>query len=257
VSAVGVDRGSGPAIVFAHGMQLDHRLFEPQVDALATEYRTVAYDLRARTGRGDEPYDLYDLVGDLASLLDDLEIDRCLLVGMSMGGYTAVRAALEIPERLHGVVLIGSSAVPFPAADADEWRTAYEPLRSQATVGRERARDDAELHFAQVTRARRPELVELWTDRIAERSGPATYNEFVAWAYQDDVRGQFAACEVPFLLVHGQEDGAVPLAHALETYALARSARLLVLPYAAHAPNLEHPDLVNDAIRAFAADVIR
>jgi len=250
-----MDRGSGTAIVFAHGMQLDHRLFDSQVEVLSDRYRTVAYNLRARTPQGDKPYTLYDLVGDFTSLLDRLHIERCILVGMSMGGYTAVRAALNAPERLYGVVLIGSSAVPFPAADSERWRLEYEPLLLKDTVGAMRARADAELHFSRSSLTRSASLVDLWAERIAGRTGRATFYEFMSWAYQDDVRSAFAKSTIPFLLVHGQEDNAVPLAHALETFRLARSARLLVMPFAAHAPNLEYPEIVNDAIQQFAMEV--
>lgn len=251
-----IDRGEGPAIVFAHGMELDRRLFEPQVDALCDDYRTIAYDLRARTAAGTSEFDLYDLVDDLVAVLDAAAVDRALFVGMSMGGFTAVRAALRIPDRLHGIVLIGSSCVPFAADEVAEWRTAYEPLRERETVGASRARADAELHFSAATMRRRPELVDVWTERIAGRSGAATWNEFCSWAYQDDVREAFARVGLPVMIVHGQEDPAVPLAHALETFALARDGRLLVLPYAAHAPNLEFPGAVNEAIRMFAERVI-
>jgi pimeloyl-ACP methyl ester carboxylesterase len=249
------DRGSGPASVFAHGMQLDRSLFDAQLDDLSDAFRTIAYDSRAHEDRGREPYDLYDLVDDFVGLLDELGIERCLLAGMSMGGYMAVRAALRVPERLYGIVTIGSSAVPFAPDEIAEWRAGYEDMPHLETIGVERSRVDTGLNFSSVTHAQRPEVVEAWVQRVATRAGIYGWHEFLSWGYQDDVREEFSRSDVPILICHGDEDAAIPLAHALETYSLAKRARLLVVPYAGHAVNLEHPEIVNGAIRAFAADL--
>lgn len=251
-----IDRGAGTAIIFAHGMGFDCRLFEPQVDYLSRDFRTIAYNLRARSPRGREPYTLYDLVGDFTRLLDERGIDRCVLIGMSMGGYMAVRAALVAPHRLYGVVLIGASAVPFPANDVSAWRVDAERWRTRAVLGAPQGRADAEQNFSRLSIRKNPELISLWAQRIAGRGGASSYYEFMSWAYQDDVRDAFSRVTVPCLMIHGQDDTAVPLAHALETHRLRPSARLMVLPYGGHAANLEYPDTVNEAIRTFCAEAI-
>lgn len=249
-----IDRGTGTAILFAHGMGLDCRLFEPQVEALSDDYRTIAYNLRAHSARGADPYTLYDLVTDFIAELDKRGINRCVLVGMSMGGYMAVRAALTVPQRLQGVALIGASAIPFPPEEVAVFRADAERWRHRTTLGPQQGRADAEQNFARTTLRRNPHLIARWAERIAERSGATSYCEFLSWACQDDVRQMFAGVKVPCLLMHGQEDTAVPLAHALETHRILPSARLLVLPYAGHAANLEFPETVNAALRAFCEE---
>jgi pimeloyl-ACP methyl ester carboxylesterase len=251
-----IDRGDGPVMVFAHGMGFDCRLFEPQTETLSRRCRTIAYNLRAHSTHGGSPYTLYDLVGDFTALLDERGIERCVLVGMSMGGYMAVRAALVAPERPHGVVLIGSSAIPFPPEEVAPWRADAERWRTRPALGPVQGRADAEQNFSRLTLQQNPELVALWAERIAARSGATSYFEFLSWAYQDDVREAFAGVPIPCLLVHGQDDNAVPLAHALGTHRLLPSARLLVLPYAGHAANLEFPDTVNEAIDSFLTETI-
>ena len=250
-----IDTGSGLAIVMAHGMELDHRLFDSQVAALSGSFRTIAYDLRARSARGEQSYDLYDLVDDLIRLLDDCGIDRCVLVGMSMGGFMAVRAAHRHPDRIAGLVLIGSAGVPYSREDIVQWSPAYEAVRDLPRLPPAQARADAELHFSLRTRRLRPELVDLWTDRIAERSGTATYHEYRSWAQQDDLSARLGMIKAPTLIVHGDEDTAVPLTMALETHARISHSRLMVLPYAAHAVNLEYPDIISDAIRTLSSAI--
>jgi pimeloyl-ACP methyl ester carboxylesterase len=251
-----IDQGAGPAILFAHGMGLDCRLFEPQVEELSRDYRTIAYNLRAHSQRGTIPYTLYDLVSDFTAELDARGIERCVLVGMSMGGYMAVRAALTVPQRLYGVVLIGASGIPFPAEDVAVWRADAERWRHRAMIGAEQGRADAEQNFARTTQRRDPDLISRWAERIAQRSGAASYCEFLSWAHQDDVREAFAALKLPCLLVHGAEDAAVPLSHALASHQLLASARLLILPYAGHAANLEYPESVNAALQEFCQESV-
>jgi pimeloyl-ACP methyl ester carboxylesterase len=248
------DRGHGDAIVFSHGMMLDRTMFAPQVEALSPHYRTVAFDHRARWSDSEEPYSLYDLADDLRALLDELEIERCVLAGMSMGGFMAVRAALRHPDRIAGIVLIGASDLPYSPDDQARWEAYFGSHRGAATLPREVAEEQATGHFSERTRLQRPELVRAWTDRIATRSGNATYLEAVSWARQDDVRDAWAELDLPALVIHGDEDAAIPLEHALETFRRSRSGRLLVVPYAGHAVNLEDPDAVNNALATFLAE---
>lgn len=94
VGTLATERGDGPAVVCNHGTLMDRTMFAPQLDALSDEYRVVAYDSRARTDRYVGPYDLAD---DAAALQDALGIDSCVLVGMSMGGFVALRFAERYP----------------------------------------------------------------------------------------------------------------------------------------------------------------
>src|SRR6185436_3073968 len=79
--------GEGEAVVLLHGFSLDHRMWAPQVDALAGRYRVVRYDLRG-FGRSAPSPERFTHADDLLALLDHLHIDRAALVGLSMGGGT-------------------------------------------------------------------------------------------------------------------------------------------------------------------------
>ncbi|HWF73208.1 MAG TPA: alpha/beta hydrolase [Solirubrobacteraceae bacterium] len=250
------ERGSGPAIVCSHGTMMDRRLFEPQLAGLGHEFRVIAYDLRARGERGEEPYDLYDLADDFVGLLDGLAIERCVLVGMSMGGFMAVRAALRYPERVAGIVLLGSSALPYTPESRTHWEAHFGSVRDTQPIDAAFARADAEAHFSARTTDLDPELVELWVERFGTRSGMETFREVLSWTRQDDVRDQLSQLQTPSLVIHGDEDELVSLDDAYETYLRLPNARLQVVPYASHAVNLEAPHAVNAAIATFAGDVL-
>lgn len=240
----------------SHGTMMDRRLFEPQLEGLSDAHRVIAYDARARGHGGENEYDLYDLADDFVDLLDGLGIDRCILIGMSMGGFMAVRAALRHADRLHGIVLVGASALPYTPEARAHWEAHFGSVKNTRPIEPAFARSDAEGHFSRRTHRERPELVELWVQRFCTRSGMQTFREVLSWTRQDDVLDQLSQLTTPTLVVHGDEDELVSLADAYETFRRIPAARLHVVPFAAHAVNLEAPQMVNAAIRAFAQEAI-
>lgn len=249
------ERGAGPAVVCSHGMLMDRTMFDPQLAGLADAFRVVAFDSRARAGVR-APYTLDDLAGDCLELLDRLAIERCVLVGMSMGGFMALRFALAHPERLAGLVLIGAAAEPYTAAEQDAWRARYAPMRAAGPLAREVAAAEVEYCFGATFRRERPDAVERWLDRWTTYPGEVAYRETVAWIEQDDVTGRLGEIAVPVLAIQGTEDTAVPLARVRATVDALPRASLVEIDRAGHTPNLERPDAVNAALRAFAAPLL-
>jgi pimeloyl-ACP methyl ester carboxylesterase len=115
---VATDRGDGPPLVLSHGTLMDRTMFAPQVEALSGDYRVLAFDSRARTDRYDGDYDLYHLADDCAALLDASDIDSCVIGGMSMGGFMALRFAERYPERVDGLVLVATTSGPTTRTSA-------------------------------------------------------------------------------------------------------------------------------------------
>ncbi|MFT4946072.1 MAG: pimeloyl-ACP methyl ester carboxylesterase [Natronomonas sp.] len=86
-------------------------MLDPRIEALSDEYRVAAYNLRARTERA---YDLYDLVEDCRATIDGPGMDKPVVAGVSMGGFVAIRLAIEYPDDISGIVLVASLR-DFPA----------------------------------------------------------------------------------------------------------------------------------------------
>lgn len=249
------EAGQGPAVVFSHGSMMDRTMFEPQMAALCDDYRIVAFDHRARGPRWEGPYSLYDLADDCVRLLDSLEIERCVLAGMSMGGWTALRVVLGHPDRIDGLVLIASSGLSYSDAERSDWEQHYRPLLDAACVGREFALEEARLCFSDSTRRDRPEMVGHWVERWAGYRGAAVYHEVCSWLMQDDISGRLGTIDVPAVAIHGLADEAIGIEDARTTVAAMPSASLVPVPGAGHTVNLESPAQVNAALRAFLADV--
>lgn len=130
VSAAGIHyddtgpSGGAGTVVFLHGVTLDRRMWEGQVDHLAGSHRCLAVDRRGH-GLSAPLHEGWDPIVDLAGVLDDASVERCHLVGMSLGGLDAVAAAGRMAERLRSLVLVdawmpieamGSWSAPFALA---------------------------------------------------------------------------------------------------------------------------------------------
>jgi 3-oxoadipate enol-lactonase len=107
------DGGAGPPVLLVHGMGLDQRMWQPQIEPLtASGRRVITYDLRGHGGSGIPAtgYRVVDFASEAMALLDVLGIDRADLVGLSLGGSVVARLAVRHPERVRSVTIIGSMA---------------------------------------------------------------------------------------------------------------------------------------------------
>jgi len=251
------DVGQGLPVVFAHGTEMTRAMFAPQLDYLAERgFRAIAYDSRGRTDRWEGPYDLYDLAQDCLDLLDELEIERCVLFGMSMGGYMAMRFALRWPERLVGLGLIGGArSRPYSAEEMAARRELYDPLLESAALSEEWLEEAAEVAFSPDTRSRNPELVNDWTERWARYNPRAVYWESRAWIERDDIGPQLGRLELPTLIVQGGDDAPLPLSEPLWVFSQLPDVTMARIPGAGHTVNLEAPDRVNRVIGDFCAQL--
>ena len=249
------ERGEGPAVVFAHGTLMDRTMFDPQMEAFGDEYRCVAYDLRARTDQYDTDYDLYDLADDAVALMDAKGIDSCVFVGMSMGGFTALRLAERYPERVDGLVLVDSDGLTHDEADREQYGQMVEATRDHGRPSQNLVSLVEHILFGATTNETNQELVKRWSERWRSYPGEAVYNEVHSWLDRDEFTEEMAGIDVPVLAIHGEEDTSIDMAHAEETVEALPDARLEPIPEAGHSSNLENPSAANAAIREFLRDV--
>jgi pimeloyl-ACP methyl ester carboxylesterase len=142
VTLAGAEAGEGIPVVLLHGLTATRRYVVMGSRALERSgHRVVAYDARGHGASAPAPdpdaYDYDDLVEDLRAVLDDRGIDRAVLVGASMGAHTALRMALDSPERVAGLVLATPAFDPEEDREAGlaRWDALSEGLRSGGVDG--------------------------------------------------------------------------------------------------------------------------
>jgi 3-oxoadipate enol-lactonase len=241
------DTGSGaPALIFSHGFLMDRTMFDSQVEYFSKDYRCVAWDER---GFGDTPatgsFTYWDSADDVVALMDYLGLDHGVLVGMSQGGFLSLRASLRYPDRVKAVVLIDSGI----HVDPPEVMAGYEQMMahwmSDAPLG-EVGENVAALILND------PELMQKWIGIWGSRDRFGLKYPAEALLTRDDIGGRVAEITCPVLMVHGEEDQAIPIESAEVLSEQFPDCRGLVrVPGAAHAANMTHAEVVNTAILDF------
>jgi pimeloyl-ACP methyl ester carboxylesterase len=107
------DRGSGIPILCLHGHPGSAKSMRVFSEPLSQQYRTIAPDLRGYSSSWTrQPFSMTDHLADLDRLIDKLNIDRCFILGWSLGGILAMELALRHPDKIAGLVLIATAAYP-------------------------------------------------------------------------------------------------------------------------------------------------
>ena len=247
--------GDGPAIVWLHAGIADRSMWEPQVLAFSDRYTCISPDIRGfgDTPVGSEPFSRRD---DLAAVLDAVGADSATLVGCSIGAGFSLDFAIERPERVDKLVLVGVTPAGFEHDDdpalVEGWKRVDELIESGdlEAAGRIEAR-------LWVDGPRRPEgsAPEWLRERVVEWSIPI--NSVTDWgqSIQLDPLAMERLDEVqaPTLVVVGLEDAEVVIEGCRATAAGIAGARLAVLDGTAHLPSLEVPELFNATLAEFLA----
>ncbi|MFF8596816.1 alpha/beta fold hydrolase [Streptomyces sp. NPDC015220] len=251
------ETGSGPSLVFLHGGFVDHRMWQEQLPAFAPSHRVIAFDARGHGG-SDNATGPFRPVDDLAALLRALDAAPAVLVGVSMGGATAVDCALEHPELVRAVVVsgVGTSEPVFEgpweldvfaaqgqalaAGDAAAWVDAFQRF----TAGPHR--DLAEVDPGVVRRVREMALGTLGKHAPGEPDHrvPVT----ATWE-------RAAGIAVPVCAINGALDSPDHLAMAHRLTGLVRDGRTVTVPDTAHYPNMEDPARFNARLTSFLETV--
>lgn len=240
--------GDGPVVLFNHGFLMDRTMFDDQVAALSADFRCIRWDERGFGGtRATGPFTYWDSADDAVGLLDHLGIDQAVFVGMSQGGFLALRAALAHPGRVRALALIDS------AADTDDTAT-IEGYRGMLHVF-EHGSDEERTGILEVAAGMilgDDHLAAEWIPKWAQIDPGQLALAGEALLDREDISDRVGEIGCPILTIHGAADPAISTERAKALAAAASDHRGIVLVEgAAHAPNMTHPDVVTPALRNF------
>jgi pimeloyl-ACP methyl ester carboxylesterase len=125
------ERGRGMPVLFIHSIAGNSTHWAPQLEHLRQNRRALALDLRGH-GRSEPPgngdYSIAGMAGDIAAVVDTLDLDRFVLVGHSMGGGVALTYAGAHPERVAGLLLVDpiGDGTQIPAAESKSFLAGFE-----------------------------------------------------------------------------------------------------------------------------------
>lgn len=242
--------GSGETVVLSHGMGGNHAIWYQQVPALAERFRVVTWDQRG-FGRSTDLNDSSGpvaSVGDLALILDWLEIDRTHLIGQSMGGWASLGFALTHPHRTLSLVLADTIGGIFTPTGRQAFLDYAEviatspppdrlPLGYHPAVGAQLAETDLARSF-------------LYTQigGLAQPPSPLVISQRLLGA---DYTGRLDELGIPTLFVVGENDPIFTPDLIAETAALVPGSEMRIVESTGHSPYFERPTIWNDIVIGF------
>lgn len=118
-----LERGSGQPLILLHGNGEDGSYFVHQVDCFAAHYRVIALDTRGhgQSPRGSKPFTIKQFAEDLKDFMDEMGMDKAILLGFSDGGNIALTFALKYPERVDQLILNGANLYPSGVKPRYQW----------------------------------------------------------------------------------------------------------------------------------------
>jgi pimeloyl-ACP methyl ester carboxylesterase len=248
------DCGNGDAFVLLHGFTGSKLDFHDQLPWFADRHRVLAPDNRghgesSNLGNPDD-YGLDVLAEDLAGFLDAMSVQRCHLLGHSMGGMVALRFALAHPGRLQSLILMDTAAEPLGLFPAELQVRIFENVRAHGCSAlldgmRARARSRAEQrgidYLGETEHWRRIEL------KLTQMDPEAWVGVVGDMQDQPSLLPALGSLTMPTTILVGESD--LPFIEPSANMASALpDATLVTIPLAAHCPQYENAEAWRRAI---------
>jgi pimeloyl-ACP methyl ester carboxylesterase len=238
-------RGKGEtALVFIHCWSCDRTYWKHQLDELAADYRVVSVDLGGHGESGDNraEWTIASLGGDVQAVVDELGLDRVIVIGHSMGGPVALEAARRMPGRVVGVVCADT------LHDAEQRMP--EELRQQILAGFEAdfvgtMRAGMEYMFRETS----DPGVRAWVEERAIKAKPAVAIPLMRELGTHDLGGALTAAKVPVRCINAAPGGPAPVATNIEGNRKYADFDAVIMEDVGHFLQLEKPAEFNAKLR--------
>lgn len=242
------DEGRGPAVLLLHGSGGSLHTWEGWVQALQDSFRTVSVDLPGFGLTGPHPKDDYSTATTLAvlqKLLDQLQLDSFYVAGNSYGGLLAWEMALELPERVRGIMLIDAAGMPVDASRPAPmvFKLARSPLFSALATRitpsflHRRSLLDVYAHDSLVT----DELVQRYFELSLREGNRRAFIQRAAFRSGPNRNGEIPSIRCPVMIMWGEQDAWIPFQQARKFKKALPGAELQVYPDLGHTPQEEAP----------------
>ena len=257
-----VEMGSGPPLLFVHGLSGRWANWLENIPDFARDHRVIAMDLPG-FGDSEMPREKISISGYgefLCRFMDEVGVERAVLVGNSMGGFISAEVAIERPARVDRLVLVSAAGLSiehrrnepvlkalYATESVAQWLVTRMVGRSEEVVGRPRGKKVAMWFVTPHAERLAPELI------IEQSYGAGKPGFLPALDALTDypIRDRLGDIGTPTLIVWGEKDLLVPVADAHEFHERIAHSELIVYPDVGHVAMLEVPERFNADVREF------
>ena len=259
-----VELGSGPPLVFVHGLSGAWQNWLENILEFATDHRVIAVDLPG-FGESEMPKDKISISGYgtfMDRFCEEVGVDAATFVGNSMGGFISMECAIKFPHRVERMVLVSAAGLTaqkqrnepllkamYMGESVAQWVTARIVGRSQELASRPRSRK-AMLWYVTPHAERWPAELVMEQARGAGKPGFLPALDAIT---DYPIRERLGDIRCPTLIVWGKKDLLVPVKDAHRFHELIPESELIVYEDVGHVAMLEVPERFNADLRAFVA----
>lgn len=246
---------NAPVVILIHGFPLNKSMWNKQVEVLIENYRVIAYDVRGHgsSETGIDEFSIELFAEDLIALMDELNIERATLCGLSMGGYIALNAIENHPKRFDALILCDTTC----AADTPEAKERR--LMAIENIGKygvePYANESLKNLFAAESFVTNREDIDWVKEMITETSVKTLSNTLIALIKRKETCDQLDRIEVPVLILVGKEDKITPPNMAMFMQNNIRGSQFHIIEHAGHLSNIENDYDFNNQLLKFIDSV--
>ncbi len=248
-----IDEGPshGPTIIFIHGFPQNKSMWFKQIEELKDNYRVIAYDIRGHgnSDAGDNDFSIELFVKDLLNMMDALKIDKTILCGFSMGGYIALNAIENHPERFNALLLSDTNCADDTSEAKENRMKAIESIKENGVE--QYAEASLKKLFAPRSFSTHPEEIAVVKQMIMETSKQSLYKTLHALAERKETCTKLHEIKVPVLIMVGKEDEITPPDVALSMHKKIKGSNIHIIEHAGHLSNLENSVEFNNQLTEF------
>lgn len=249
------DEGKGSPVVLLHGYPFNRTMWRDQLEELKTHHRVIVPDLRGHGETTATPgvATMEDMAGDVAALLESLEVTRPVIGGLSMGGYVAFAFSRLFPLQVRSLVLSDTRA----QGDTEEGKQNREQQAQKALSEGMEAIADGLLPklLAPETVSKRPDTVKRVRDMIVATKPEGAAAALHGMAQRQNQNPFLSHIIAPTLILVGSEDALTPVADAELMHREIGGSRLKIIEGAGHVSNIERPEEFNRTLVEFLSEV--
>jgi len=244
-----------PVIIFIHGFPFNKSMWSPQLELLRDHCRIITYDIRGfgNSSTGTLEFSIELFVKDLIALMDALKIEKAILCGLSMGGYIALNAAENHPERFSSLILSDTSCKPDTTEAKAKRLNAIVNIRKKGVV--EYADEIVKNLFAPGSFKSKEQEIASVKKMITNTSVRTLCNTLLALSIRKETCNRLHNLKIPVLIMAGSEDIITPPSEACIMHKKIKGSAMQVIDHAGHLSNLENTEEFNIQLKKFVVSL--